>query len=75
MLFRSDYASGAGWVKPGEGIVGWGSQLRSLADAGYQDYLSIETHYSAPVGGTVQATRDSVASLRRIAAESGISLL
>jgi sugar phosphate isomerase/epimerase len=70
-----DYASGQGWVRPGEGIVGWGSQLRSLADVGYDGYLSIETHHSAPVGGTAQATRDSVQSLRRIAAENGISLL
>jgi len=70
-----DYAHDQGWVKPGAGIVGWPSQLRGLADAGYDEYLSIETHYSAPVGGTVQATRDSVASLRLIAAESGVSLL
>ena len=70
-----DYACGQGWVRPGAGIVGWAGQLRGLADAGYDDYLSIETHHSAPVGGTVQATRDSVESLRRIAAESGISLL
>ncbi|MEV6603804.1 sugar phosphate isomerase/epimerase family protein [Kutzneria sp. NPDC051319] len=70
-----DYAHDQGWVKPGAGIVGWPSQLRGLADAGYDEYLSIETHYSAPVGGTAQATRDSVASLRLIAAESGVSLL
>lgn len=70
-----DYAVGRGWVRPGAGIVGWAGQLRSLADAGYQGFLSVETHYSAPVGGTVQATRDSVASLRRIAEENGISLL
>jgi sugar phosphate isomerase/epimerase len=70
-----DYACGEGWVRPGAGIVGWGSQLRSLADAGYEGYLSIETHYAAPVGGAVQATRDSVAALRGIAAEGGISLL
>ena len=70
-----DYARGGGWVRPGEGIVGWAGQLRSLADAGYEDYLSIETHYAAPVGGAARATRDCVESLRRIAAESGISLL
>jgi len=70
-----DYQRGQGWVRPGAGIVGWAGQLRSLEDAGYDGYLSIETHHSAPEGGTAQATRDSVQALRRIAAESGISLL
>jgi sugar phosphate isomerase/epimerase len=70
-----DYARGEGWVRPGAGIVGWDGQLRGLAAAGYEEYLSIETHHADPVGGTVQATRDSVTALRRIAGESGISLL
>jgi sugar phosphate isomerase/epimerase len=70
-----DYAPGAGWVRVGTGIVGWADQLRGLAETGYDGYLSVETHYADPVGGPAQATRDSVAALRRIAAENAITLL
>jgi len=66
-------ANGA-WTRVGSGLVDWGAELRTLAAAGYDGLLSLETHYQLPQGGLPAATRESAAALRAIAAEEGIAL-
>jgi L-ribulose-5-phosphate 3-epimerase len=62
------------WTRVGGGLVDWGAELRTLAAAGYDGLLSLETHYQLPQGGLPAATRESAAALRAIAAEEGIAL-
>jgi L-ribulose-5-phosphate 3-epimerase len=62
------------WTRVGGGLVDWGAELRTLAAAGYDGLLSLETHYQLPQGGLPAATRESAAALRAIAATEGISL-
>ena len=68
------------WVRVGRGIVGYKDQLTALAAAGYDDFLSVETHYRVDgepaglPGGGPRATTESVTALRRIAATAGIPL-
>ena len=65
-------ASGA-WTRVGDGIVDFAALLHYLADAGYDGYLSFETHYQRDGSGEL-ATRDCVAALRSIAAQAGVEL-
>ncbi len=53
------------WARIGDGIVDFGAQLTCLADAGYDGYLSFETHYTRD-GSSELATRDCVAALRAL---------
>ena len=62
------------WTRPGNGLVDWRAELRSLAAAGYDGLLSLETHYSLPDGGLPAATHESAAALRALAAAEGIAL-
>jgi sugar phosphate isomerase/epimerase len=62
------------WTRVGEGLVDWRAELRTLAAAGYDGLLSLETHYQLPQGGLPAATRESAAALRAIAADEGIAL-
>lgn len=62
------------WRRVGDGIVGWGDELRRLAARGYDRLLALETHYARPSGGRAGATRDCARALRRIAADEGIAL-
>lgn len=62
------------FVKVGTGSIDYVEQLRALAQDGYNGYLSLETHYNHPTGGREQATRESLAALRTIAQEVGITL-
>ena len=59
-----DVDTGRDRVRVGTGVVGWADQLGTLRDCGYTGYLSMET----------PATRESVASLRALAATAGIDL-
>ncbi len=54
------------WTRVGDGIVDYRAQLALLADAGYDGYLSFETHYTRDGSGEL-ATRDCVAALRTFA--------
>lgn len=54
------------WTRIGDGIVDFPAQLACLADAGYDGYLSFETHYTRDGSGEL-ATRDCVAALRELA--------
>ena len=62
------------WVQVGSGIVDWDAQLAALAAGGYAGYLSMETHHATPDGGAAEATRESVAALRELAARRGVDL-
>jgi L-ribulose-5-phosphate 3-epimerase len=62
------------WTRVGSGLVDWRGELRRLAADGYDGLLSLETHYTLQDGGLPAATRESVASLRQLAADEGIAL-
>jgi sugar phosphate isomerase/epimerase len=68
-----DVSSSGSWTRVGDGIVDFAALLRYLADAGYDGYLSFETHYQRDGSGEL-ATRDCVEALRSIAAEVGVEL-
>jgi sugar phosphate isomerase/epimerase len=68
-----DVSSSGRWTRVGDGIVDFAALLRYLADAGYDGYLSFETHYQRD-GSGARATRDCVAALRSIAAQVGVEL-
>jgi sugar phosphate isomerase/epimerase len=68
-----DVSPAGSWTRIGEGIVDFATLLRYLADAGYDGYLSFETHYQRDGSGEL-ATRDCVAALRAIAAQAGVEL-
>jgi L-ribulose-5-phosphate 3-epimerase len=61
-----DVSQAGEWTRIGDGIVDFRAQLGCLADAGYDGYLSFETHYVRDGSGEL-ATRDCVAALRTIA--------
>lgn len=54
------------WTRIGDGIVDFCAQLACLTDAGYDGFLSFETHYVRDGSGEL-ATRDCVAALRALA--------
>lgn len=56
----------------GEGGVDWSTELKRIA-AVYDGPLTLEPHY-APGGDTVQGMKETVAAIRRIASENGITL-
>jgi sugar phosphate isomerase/epimerase len=58
-------ARAAAWTRIGDGIVDFRAQLSCLYDAGYDGYLSFETHYVRDGSGEL-ATRDCVAALRAL---------
>jgi sugar phosphate isomerase/epimerase len=68
-----DVSMSGEWTRIGDGVIDFAALLGYLADAGYDGYLSFETHYQRDGSGEA-ATRDSVASLRSIAAETGVEL-
>ena len=61
-----DVSAAGTWAEIGSGIVDFQAQLACLADAGYDGYLSFETHYARDGSGEL-ATRDCVAALRALA--------
>jgi sugar phosphate isomerase/epimerase len=56
----------------GEGAVDWRTELKRIASK-YSGALTLEPHY-APDGDTVRGMKETVAALRRIAEENGITL-
>ncbi len=57
----------------GEGAVNWLQELKRVSTA-YDGALTLEPHY-APDGDTVRGMRESVAAVRRLAKENGITLV
>jgi sugar phosphate isomerase/epimerase len=68
-----DVSAAGEWTRVGAGIVDFAALLRYLAAAGYDGYLSFETHYQRDGSGEL-ATRDCVAALRSIAAQADVEL-
>ena len=68
-----DVTASGSWTRVGEGIVDFAALLRYLAGAGYDGYLSFETHYQRDGSGEL-STRDCVAALRSIAAQADVEL-
>jgi L-ribulose-5-phosphate 3-epimerase len=60
-----DVSPAGEWTRVGDGIVDFRAQLDCLAEAGYDGYLSFETHYVRDGSGEL-ATRDCVAALRSL---------
>jgi sugar phosphate isomerase/epimerase len=60
-----DVSPAGEWTKVGDGIVDFRAQLDCLAHAGYNGYLSFETHYVRDGSGEL-ATRDCIAALRSL---------
>ncbi len=61
-----DVSPAGEWTRVGDGIVDFRAQLDCLEQAGYDGYLSFETHYVRDGSGEL-ATRDCVAALRELA--------
>ena len=61
-----DVSPAGEWTRFGDGIVDFRAQLDCLAQAGYDGYLSFETHYVRDGSGAL-ATRDCIAALRSLA--------
>jgi sugar phosphate isomerase/epimerase len=57
----------------GAGGTDYHTELRRLQAAGYDEALTLEPHY-CPDGDCVEGMRQSVAAIRRIAAEVGVDL-
>ncbi len=62
------------WTRMGAGTIDYVGQLRALAEDGYDGCLSLETHYSHPTGGREQASRESMAAIRAMLQEAGVTL-
>ena len=69
-----DVSASGSWARVGDGIVDFAALMHFLAGAGYDGYLSFETHYQREGGGEL-ATRDCVAALRSIAAQAGVEFV
>jgi sugar phosphate isomerase/epimerase len=61
-----DVSPAGEWTRIGDGIVDFRAQLSCLSAAGYDGYLSFETHYARD-GSRELATRDCIAALRALA--------
>jgi sugar phosphate isomerase/epimerase len=71
---RHDPATGkAAATVLGAGDTDYHTELRRLQAAGYEGALTLEPHY-CPEGDCVEGMRQSVAAIRRIAAEMGVAL-
>jgi L-ribulose-5-phosphate 3-epimerase len=68
-----DVSAAGSWTRVGEGIVDFAALLRYLGGAGYEGYLSFETHYQRDGSGEL-STRDCVAALRSIATQADVGL-
>ena len=54
------------WAPVGGGFIDWRGQFEALRRDGYNETLSLETHYRRPDGNTVESTRESLAGLLKI---------
>jgi L-ribulose-5-phosphate 3-epimerase len=55
------------WAPVGGGLIDWRGQFEALKRDGYNETISLETHYRRPDGNTVESTRESLAGLLKIA--------
>jgi sugar phosphate isomerase/epimerase len=54
------------WMPVGSGVVDWQGQFRALIKDGYNETMSLETHYRRPDGNKVESTRESLEGLFKI---------
>jgi sugar phosphate isomerase/epimerase len=66
---RKDEAGKLHWAPVGGGFIDWRGQFKALQHDGYNDTMSLETHYRRPDGNTVESTRESLAGLLKITQE------
>jgi L-ribulose-5-phosphate 3-epimerase len=57
------------WAPVGGGFIDWRGQFGALKRDGYDETISLETHYRRPDGNKVESTRESLAGLLKIAQE------
>jgi L-ribulose-5-phosphate 3-epimerase len=55
------------WAPVGGGFIDWRGQFEALKRDGYNETLSLETHYRRADGNTVESTRESLTGLLEIA--------
>jgi len=61
-----DAAGKREWAPVGGGMVDWRGQFEALKRDGYNETISLETHYRRPDGNTVESTRESLTGLLKI---------
>lgn len=66
---RRDSRGKLHWAPVGGGFVDWGGQFQALQRDGYNDTMSLETHYRRADGNTLESTRESLLGLLRITKE------
>lgn len=66
---RKDAAGKLHWAPVGGGFIDWRGQFQALKRDGYNDTMSLETHYRRPDGNTVESTRESLMGLLKIVQE------
>jgi len=63
---RKDSSGKLEWAPVGGGFVDWRGQFEALQHDGYNETLSLETHYRRPDGNKVESTRESLTGLLKI---------
>jgi sugar phosphate isomerase/epimerase len=57
------------WAPVGGGFINYLAQFKALREDGYQDTVSLETHYRRPDGNARESTRESLEGLLKILRE------
>ncbi len=57
------------WAPVGGGFIDWKGQLEALVRDGYDNTMSLETHYRRPDGNKVESTRESLEGLLKLVRE------
>ncbi len=66
---RKDSNGKLHWAPVGGGFIDWRGQFQSLQRDGYNDTMSLETHYRRPDGNELESTRESLMGLLKITQE------
>lgn len=59
------------WAPVGGGFIDWKGQFEALRRDGYNNTLSLETHYRRPDGNAMESTRESLMGLFKVIRETG----
>ncbi|GAG29536.1 unnamed protein product, partial [marine sediment metagenome] len=59
------------FVVIGEGEIGYNAQFQALKSDGYEDYISLETHYTPFAGTKEQGSRLCLQALNKLLADCG----
>ena len=66
---RKDATGKIEWAPVGGGMIDWRGQFEALKRDGYDETLSLETHYRRKDGNTLESTRESLSGLLKILSE------